>query len=1289
MRGSVNVVGIVLLLLAAAAASWMVLGESAGDSSDALFESDEREAAQPLAGPMLSGTARAKAEAGPVEEGRFEIPGRVLDAKGKPVAGVLVTTRRRGDAYDANDPRRWQSYGAAGLERAFAELSSTEAPPVAARATSGQDGTFTLLVTRRGEYDLRAEPAPPQVGTTASWYLNATPPGMPVELHVLDGSALRGRVVDDQDRGVVAVLIANWSSDGRAWSTLPLATDPATGAFAYPAVPAGKVRIEVAIPGRLRFTSRAIVTPTETEVLIRVALGTPLLTGVVKGVDGRPIVGARVAASVQRAFQAGAAVAGEPVYVRYFAQSDAEGAFTLGGPFVGALTSLEAAAAGYVPSATAPPLAAWSGLELAEGRVGRVEIVLYQGGVLEGRVLESGTGQPLAGAEIQVLPMAVDGRMARPPNAKAVSDAQGRYRVEGIAVGRSVLLVRHASHHLPALEAIASRSGQQVYWSPDMAAASAPPAMTVFIEREGQRVTRDLELSPGVRVTGLVVDGKGAPVAGAEVRARSMGLGQIGWQWGVQADMSPPLLATSGPDGRFEIPGLPPRKDWLLFAKKAPLLGENSPPTAVSAEAPPKDLVLKLVSGCVVAGRVIDGSGAPVAGATLWIYSQTPDMQGESTQARCKDDGTFRVEGLPWGQVGISASSQGQGNTHHQIDALTAGEVREGIEIKLAGGAATITGVLVDEKGSPVAYKSLLAMNQSAGSNSQTQSDAEGVFRFEGIGAGTTQISGGDWNNRTELLTVTAPVQDIRVTWKEPPSAMLEGLVVDPQGNPVPICQVSVKGAGGGQNMMYWGGQQGELAVNGWFRRQAQGAAPYTVVVSRPQDGEGRALNLKGKTVPVPDLKACPLTITLEAGAEIAGRVLDGSGRGVAGINVGVGTVNTLTDAEGGFALGGLGEGPVSVQASPQAPYVRPAPVSTTTGSRDVVIRLTSGLAIAGEVRGADGRPRGNGWVQASWKAPGGGDGNQNSSVGMDGRFRIEGVPPDALATLSVQIWNQGGGESSPPKTVENVRAGTEDLVIEIGVGAKVSGHVADAQGKPFSQGWVQVATQKDGQTNVMHHVEIKEDGSFAIEGLEPGKPVVLSIYLRSGGVLAESVTVDPPSSNVRLTVPAMTPIKGRLQGSLGAGKWRVWAWLVSDTNRQDRARSVEADGRFSLDGISGPGPWMVAARSTDDDRYALAGPVEGGAENVALTLRQGRSIEGQLLAADGTPPAENSSVSASSNGWSTSARIDAQGNFKLRGLPPGRYALQVWTNDGQSAAQADVEDGTTGVRLTLKPQGG
>jgi|GEM_PF-1813553 len=1294
MRGSVNLWMILFLFAAAGAAGWLVLGESADDSSEALFGAAEHEVKEPALGPMLSGTTRAKTENGALDEGRFEIPGRVLDSKGKPVAGVAVTARRRGDAYDVHDPRRWQGNSFAALERAFVELSSAEAPPVASRASSAADGTFTLLVTRRGEYDLRAEPAPPRVGTTTSWYLNATPPRVPVELHVLDGSALRGRVVDEQGQGVAAVLRAGWSSEARGWSALPLTTDPATGAFAYPAVPAGKVRIEVSIPGKLRFTSRAIVTPTDAEVVIRVSGGTPLLTGLVRGADGRPIAGARVAASIQRAYEAGVPASGEAVSVRYFAQSDSEGAFELGGPFVGALSGLEAAAAGYVPSSTAPPLASWSGLELAEGRAGRVEIVLYQGGILEGRVLEISTGQPLAGADVQVLPMAVDARMTRPPQSRALSDAQGRYRVEGIAVGRSVLLVRHASHHLPALEAMASRSGNgQVFWSEDMATPVAPPSMTIFIEREGQRLTRDLELSPGVGVRGLVVDSQGQPVAGAEVRARGMGLGQAAWQWGLHTDPGAPLLATSGPDGRFEIAGLPARKDWVLFAKKAPLVGENSAPTAVSAEAPPKDLVLKLVSGCVVAGRVLDGLGLPVSGATVYVSSQSQDMQGEHVQGRSKEDGTFRLEGLPWGQAALSVSSQGLGNSHQQLDPLTAGEVREDIEIKLGAGTATLTGVLVDEKGNPVAYKQLMAINQAGGTNSQTQSDSEGAFRFEGLGVGSTQIFGGDWSNRAELTTVTTPTQDVRVTWKEPPSGVLEGLVLDPQGKPVPICQVKVKGAGGNSGeMMHWGGQQGELAVNGWFRRQAQGAAPYSVVVSRPQDGEGRALNLKGKTVPVPDLKACPITITLEAGVEIAGRVLDGSGRGVAGIAVAVGTVSTLTDAEGGFALGGLAEGPVIVQASPPAPFVRPQPVSTTTGTRDVVIRLTSGLAIAGEVRGPDGRPKGNGWVQASWKAPGSGNGNQSANVGQDGRFRIEGVPPEAVATLSVQLWNQGGGGQAPPKTVENVRAGTEDLVIEVGVGAKVSGSVTDANGKPFSQGWVQVATRKEGQQgdasgSVMHHVEIKEDGSFTLEGLDPGKPLVLSVYLRDGGATAESVTVHPPATNVRLTVPAMTPIKGRIQGSLGSGKWRVWAWLVSDTNKQARSRNIDSEGRFTLDGVSGAGPWMIGARSSDDERYALAGPVEGGAENVMLTLRQGRSIEGRLLTSDGTSPGENSNVSASQNGWSTSARTDAQGNFKLRGLPPGRYTLQAWSNEGHQATQADVEDGATGVRLTLAPR--
>jgi outer membrane usher protein FimD/PapC len=267
------------------------------------------------------------------------------------------------------------------------------------------------------------------------------------------------------------------------------------------------------------------------------------------------------------------------------------------------------------------------------------------------------------------------------------------------------------------------------------------------------------------------------------------------------------------------------------------------------------------------------------------------------------------------------------------------------------------------------------------------------------------------------------------------------------------------------------------------------------------------------------------------------------------------------------------------------------------------------------------------------------------------------------------------------------VRAGTEDLVIDIGVGAKVTGSVTDSNGKPFSQGWVQVAMLKDGQTTSMSHFPIAQDGTFTIEGLEPGKPVALSVMRNDGNATGESITVEPPTTNVRLTLPAATPIKGRLVGSLGSARWRFWAWLESNPNTQVQSRSQEPDGRFTIEGVAGPGPWMVAARSGDDDRYAIAGPVAGGTENVTLELRQGRSIEGRLLAADGGAPPANHQIMASMPGWNTTARVDAQGNFKLRGLPPGRYTLQTWSNDGQMATQSDVEDGTTGVRLTLGTQ--
>jgi hypothetical protein len=165
---------------------------------------------------MLAGRERDRLTTAEPRAGEFKLLGTVKDVAGAPAAEVRVTARRVGD-----EPADWGTWsGARELRRAYEALGGgADGGPVAAEARSAADGTFTLTLESRGLYELRAEPAPPRTGTwvTASTRKDAT---APLELRVVDGSPLRGRVLDAQDRGVAATLHASWHGQGVGVFTL-------------------------------------------------------------------------------------------------------------------------------------------------------------------------------------------------------------------------------------------------------------------------------------------------------------------------------------------------------------------------------------------------------------------------------------------------------------------------------------------------------------------------------------------------------------------------------------------------------------------------------------------------------------------------------------------------------------------------------------------------------------------------------------------------------------------------------------------------------------------------------------------------------------------------------------------------------------------------------------------------------------------------------------------------------------------------------------------------------------
>ena len=58
-------------------------------------------------------------------------------------------------------------------------------------------------------------------------------------------------------------------------------------------------------------------------------------------------------------------------------------------------------------------------------------------------------------------------------------------------------------------------------------------------------------------------------------------------------------------------------------------------------------------------------------------------------------------------------------------------------------------------------------------------------------------------------------------------------------------------------------------------------------------------------------------------------------------------------------------------------------------------------------------------------------------------------VSLDEDVTISVQVWNQGGGTAYAPTQVNGVQPGTDDLVVRMGSGLAIEGTVVGADGKP------------------------------------------------------------------------------------------------------------------------------------------------------------------------------------------------------------------------------------------------
>ena len=232
------------------------------------------------------------------------------------------------------------------------------------------------------------------------------------------------------------------------------------------------------------------------------------------------------------------------------------------------------------------------------GESDELDFQLGPGTSISGRVLDL-DGSPLAGAEIEVLTQGDEGRGNWSGEAELIdqtrSDAGGYFRL-GVYPGEFQL-----------------KAGAQGF---------APLALRDIVA--GSRDVQ-VRLSPGRRLTGIVLDQRGRPVPGAEL---ALWLGEgVKHRFAepvslLQTAFSVPVARrTSDDEGKFQFEGLRAGAYGLLAQKggftPGVALGEIRQDNRVTT------IELRLASGFFLLGRVIDLEGSPVPGALVAVVPNT------------------------------------------------------------------------------------------------------------------------------------------------------------------------------------------------------------------------------------------------------------------------------------------------------------------------------------------------------------------------------------------------------------------------------------------------------------------------------------------------------------------------------------------------------------------------------------------------------------------------------------------------------------------------------------------
>jgi hypothetical protein len=280
----------------------------------------------------------------------------------------------------------------------------------------------------------------------------------------------------------------------------------------------------------------------------------------------------------------------------------------------------------------------------------------------------------------------------------------------------------------------------------------------------------------GVRLTGVVVDGSGAVVVGAEVSAEvERGVVDKALAGSAApAPTAPVKAAPTGKDGRFAIDGLVAGRYRLRVS------GAGLMPAEVRYVPVPSDEARIVVARQVsIEGKVVDG-GVAVPNAMVGLRSEAI---GGVIEQKTDAKGAFQFPKLPEGRYQVYAWQAALAARAVRVNRLGAGPFTP-VELRLEAATIVVGRVIDREEGTGLVAAVELRPSGDDQAPRYARSGDDGVFRIEGVPNGrwiADAFAPGYASSGGVELQAGKGLPELAMTR----GGTIEGTIVDGDGRPI------------------------------------------------------------------------------------------------------------------------------------------------------------------------------------------------------------------------------------------------------------------------------------------------------------------------------------------------------------------------------------------------------------------------------------------------------------------------------------------------------------------------